>query len=261
MDTEPESRAEGGSAVDALDALLARVGRPGRQARAPRLRTPSDSRWVVSILVVTTLLAGGFAWRWVGRAAPLEERLPMAEASGSAPGGSAAGTGDGAAQPAGSDGSSEHAEVMAHVVGAVQAPGVVRVAPGARVIDAVTAAGGLAPEADAQRVNLAAPVLDGSRIAVPAVGQEVPPEVPTSVAGVAGGPAGSTGARATAPVDLNAATAEQLDALPGVGPATAEAILAHRRAHGPFTSVDDLLDVRGIGEAKLESLRDLVVVR
>jgi competence protein ComEA len=149
-------------------------------------------------------------------------------------------------------------------VGAVLAPGVVHVAAGARVVDAVAAAGGLAPGADAQRVNLAAPVADGSRIVVPAVGVEVPAEVPTSAVAAAGGPGGTTGGGATAaagPVELNTATAEQLDGLPGVGPATAEAILAYREANGPFTSVEQLLDVRGIGEAKLESLRDLVVVR
>jgi competence protein ComEA len=87
--------------------------------------------------------------------------------------------------------------------------------------------------------------------------------VPTSLAGpgAAPGAAGAGAASPAAPVDLNTATAEQLDSLPGVGPATAEAILAHREAHGPFTSVEQLLDVRGIGEAKLESLRDLVVAR
>jgi competence protein ComEA len=103
-------------------------------------------------------------------------------------------------------------------------------------------------------------VVDGSRIVVPAVGEEVPPEVPTSVAGPAAAGGGGVGSPA-APVDLNTATAEQLDSLPGVGPATAQAILAHREANGLFTSVEELLEVRGIGEAKLESLRDLVVAR
>ena len=165
--------------------------------------------------------------------------------------------------------SSPPEEVVVHVVGAVLAPGVVRIAAGSRVVDAVAAAGGLAPGADTQRVNLAAPVVDGSRIVVPAVGVEVPAEVPTSAVSAAGGPGGTAGggtagggvAAVAGPVELNTATAEQLDALPGVGPATAEAILAYREANGPFTSVEQLLDVRGIGEAKLESLRDLVVVR
>jgi competence protein ComEA len=151
---------------------------------------------------------------------------------------------------------------VVHVVGAVLAPGVVRLGSEARVVDAIVAAGGLAPGADTARVNLAAPLLDGSRIVVPAVGQEVPVEVPTSVAagaGSQGAPGGAPGG--VAPIDLNTATVEQLDSLPGVGPATAEAILSHRESNGPFTSVEQLLDVRGIGEAKLESLRDLVVVR
>jgi competence protein ComEA len=222
-------------------------------------------------LCAVCLVAGGVAWRWIGRPAPLEDRIPMAAgATTSAPAGasppgaagsSAADAGDGTATPAATP--QESGELVVHVVGAVGAPGVVRVGVGSRVIDAVAAAGGLAPGADAQRVNLAAPVVDGSRIVVPAVGQEVPAEVPTSLAGpgAAPGAAGAGAASPAAPVDLNTATAEQLDSLPGVGPATAEAILAHREAHGPFTSVEQLLDVRGIGEAKLESLRDLVVAR
>jgi competence protein ComEA len=228
-------------------------------------------------LCVVCLVAGGVAWRWVGRPAPLEERIPMAaDPTTSTPGGDpAAGDGSSAssAGTSSADASAEPQELVVHVVGAVGAPGVVRVGAGSRVVDAVVAAGGLAPGADSQRVNLAAPVVDGSRIVVPAVGQEVPVEVPTSLSGPVGGQAGSgsggtgssgagsSGAGPAAPVELNTATAEQLDALPGVGPATAEAILAHRDAHGPFTSVEQLLDVRGIGEAKLESLRDLVVVR
>jgi competence protein ComEA len=223
-------------------------------------------------LCAVCLVVGGVAWRWVGRPAALEDRIPMAPgATTSAPAGGSAqgdagtgpsGAGDGTASPVevpSEAASSESGEMVVHVVGAVGAPGVVRVGAGSRVIDAVAAAGGLAPGADSQRVNLAAPVVDGSRIVVPAVGEEVPAEVPTSVAGpgAAGGGAGSP----AAPVDLNTATAEQLDSLPGVGPATAQAILAHREANGPFTSVEQLLDVRGIGEAKLDSLRDLVVVR
>jgi competence protein ComEA len=192
--------------------------------------------------------------------------MPMAEGAGasstapSAPASASATTA--AADPTSTRARPE--EVVVHVVGAVLAPGVVHVAAGARVVDAVAAAGGLAPGADAQRVNLAAPVADGSRIVVPAVGVEVPAEVPTSAVAAAGGPGGTTGGGATPPAgagELNTATAEQLDGLPGVGPATAEAILAYREANGPFTSVEQLLDVRGIGEAKLESLRDLVVVR
>lgn len=144
--------------------------------------------------------------------------------------------------------------VVVHVAGAVAHPGVYELGAGARVIDAVTAAGGLGPGADERQLNLAAPVEDGSRVHVPVEGEDPLPEP----VGSPGGPAG--GASSGGPVDLNRADAAALEALPGVGPATAAAILEHRERIGRFTSVEQLLDVRGIGEAKLAALRDLVRV-
>lgn len=140
-------------------------------------------------------------------------------------------------------------EVVVHVAGAVVTPGVYRLASGARVADALDAAGGAAPGADVHRLNLAAPLVDGAQVYVPREGEPLPPG------------AGSVGGAATSgPVDLNLATAADLEALPGVGPATAKAILAARERAGRFASVEDLLDVRGIGPAKLEALRDLVCI-
>jgi competence protein ComEA len=148
-------------------------------------------------------------------------------------------------------------EVVVHVAGAVAVPGVQRLPTGARVVDAVDAAGGALPDADLARINLAAPLTDGQQIYVLRQG-EVPPLVP---AGPAGGAAGTPGTAAGGElVDINRATADQLDELPGVGPATAEAIISHRDQNGPFASVDELIDVRGIGESKLDQLRDLVTV-
>jgi len=141
-------------------------------------------------------------------------------------------------------------EVVVHVAGAVVAPGVHRLAEGARVQDAVEAAGGPRPEAELDRLNLAALLVDGSQIQVPFVGAP-PPAVP----GGAGAPSG-VGA---GPISLSTADAPTLDSLPGIGPSTAAAILAHREANGPFRSVEGLLEVRGIGQAKLDGLRDLVV--
>ena len=140
--------------------------------------------------------------------------------------------------------------VVVHVAGAVARPGVQRLPAGSRVIDAVDAAGGLLPAADAGRVNLAAELVDGTQVYVPVVG-EAPP-----------GPTGGGGAAAAGDglVDLNIADLEALDALPGIGPATATAILEHRERNGPFASVEGLLEVHGIGEAKLSQLRDLVRV-
>ena len=129
---------------------------------------------------------------------------------------------------------------------------------GGTFTDAVVAAGGPAVEADVEQLNLAARVSDGERVYVPKKG-EAPPPVP----GTAGPPAGGGGGTARAPgapVDLNTATAEQLEALPGVGPATSRAILAYRASHGRFRSVTELLEVPGIGPAKLEALRPLVRV-
>jgi competence protein ComEA len=147
---------------------------------------------------------------------------------------------------------------VGHAAGAVAVPGVHRLPPGSRVADLLDAAGGPAPDADIDRVNLAAALADGERVWFPRVGEQEP-----VVAGPPGG--ASTGASGPAgepsgPVDLNTATAEQLDTLPGVGPATAAAILEHRDREGPFRSVEELLDVPGIGDAKLAQLRDLVTV-
>lgn len=141
--------------------------------------------------------------------------------------------------------------VVVHVAGAVLAPGVQRLPAGSRVIDAVEAAGGLRPDADAGRVNLAAELTDGTQIYVPAVGEAAPP------AGTAAGGAAEAG---DGLVDLNTANSAALEELPGIGPATAAAIIDHRERNGPFVSVDGLLEVRGIGEAKLAQLRDLVRV-
>jgi competence protein ComEA len=155
-----------------------------------------------------------------------------------------------------------------HVAGAVTGPGVQRLRSGDRIVDAVSAAGGATADADLARVNLAAPLADGQQVYIPKVGEQPPVPLtpaapPLGATGGAGTTAGATTAGAPTPgqpVDLNTATAEVLDTLPGVGPATATAILSYRDTNGPFTSVDQLLDVRGIGDAKLEQLRDLVTV-
>ena len=143
------------------------------------------------------------------------------------------------------------ADVLVHAAGAVRAPGVYRLAAGARVADVVDAAGGPADGADLDRLNLAAPVADGAQVYVPREG-EAPPAGASGTSNAAGGPA--------AVIDLNTATLAELDTLPGVGPATAAAIVQERERRGGFGTVDDLLDVRGIGPARLEALRDLVRV-
>jgi len=159
-----------------------------------------------------------------------------------------------ASGPAGQAASASGA-VFVHVLGQVVVPGLYEVPAGSRLVDVVAAAGGFTPEADQGGVNLARTVTDGEQVRVPAVG-ETPPEA--GAAGTAGA-AGAAGSTTSDPlVHLGTATAAELEALPGVGPATSAAILTWRDEHGGFRSVDDLLEVPGIGEKTLEKLRPLV---
>jgi competence protein ComEA len=138
--------------------------------------------------------------------------------------------------------------LVVDVVGAVRRPGLVRLPEGSRVADAIAHAGGLNRGAERAGVNFAAPVSDGQQVLVPARG--------AAVAASGGAGAGSSSA---GPVSLSSATAEQLDALPGVGPVTAEKIVAYRQQHGAFRSVDELDAISGIGPSRIEDLRGLVV--
>ena len=142
------------------------------------------------------------------------------------------------------------AVVLVHVAGAVIEPGVYELAGDARVRDAIVAAGGPTEIADWNALNLAAVVGDGIKVYVPSVGEVVPPSLTVPVSPVGGQPAG--------PIDVNVASPAELESLPGVGPATAAAIVTERERNGPFLDVDDLDRVPGIGPAKLDALRGLV---
>jgi competence protein ComEA len=142
--------------------------------------------------------------------------------------------------------------ILVHVVGQVRRPGVVRLAAGARVQDAVRAAGGATRRADLAAVNLARAAVDGEQVFVPKPGEKAPAGSGPAGSGTSG-PAVSGGQ-----VDLNTADETQLDALPGVGPVIAGRIVAWRDEHGRFSSVDELTEVSGIGDATLERLRPLV---
>ncbi len=132
--------------------------------------------------------------------------------------------------------------IRIHVSGAVADPGVVEVFAGAMVADAVVAAGGAIASADLASINLAAPLRTGERIVVPDLSQHVPGAASSGKDGI----------------DVNSATAAQLEDLPGVGPVLAQRIVDVRSERGPFLSVEDLLDVPGIGEAKLSQMRDAI---
>ncbi len=201
-------------------------------------------RLVGTAVTVVALVVVGW-WLLRAPAPPTEAGLPFARSATTAPGSSPPSSVAGRPPP-----TSAPSMLVVHVAGAVVAPGVYTLAAGSRAADAVAVAGGAVPEADVDALNLAAPVSDGERIYVPVVGEAVP--LPAASPGGSVAPAG--------PIDLNRATAGQLDELPGIGPATAQAIVTHRDTNGPFASVDDLEQVRGIGPAKLAAIRPLVTV-
>ena len=162
-------------------------------------------------------------------------------------------------------GSASAGQFRVYVVGQVRRPGVVTLSVGARVEDAVQAVGGATEKADLAVMNLARKVVDGERIVVPKPGEKVPTADPVAAAeaggsGAAGGDAAAGGTVPGTPVDLNTATVAQLDALPGVGPVIAGRIVAWRQENGRFTTVDDLSEVQGIGDATMARLRPLVRV-
>lgn len=205
---------------------------------------------------VTALAVVAVGWWMFRPAAPaVESVLPMTDGAGvtGAVEGSAAQSDRDPVQPSSSgvssSGVSSNEFVIVHVTGQVVAPGVVKLASGSRVVDAVAAAGGASPAAALDSLNLAAVLDDGQQVHVPAFGESLPPVSSASV---------SEGT--DFPIDLNAADAEALDSLPGIGPATAAAIVRWRDENGAFVTIDDLLDVPGLGPAKVEALRGLVVV-
>ena len=144
-----------------------------------------------------------------------------------------------------------HAVLVVHVVGEVRRPGLYELRDGARIADAVRRAGGARRGADLAALNLAAPLVDGVQVLVPARARPQGAVVP-------GGLTPMDGAVRVGPISLSSATVDELDELPGVGPITAQKIVDYRSEHGPFASVDDLDAVPGVGPTRIEQLRDLV---
>jgi len=146
---------------------------------------------------------------------------------------------------------STSAEIGVYVVGAVMKPGVYFLPQGSRVADALEAAGGPTDEADLVRVNLAKRVYDEEQIYVPRLGEENPPLPP---------PSGSPGSQAGGKININTATTAELDTLPGIGPVLAQRIVDYRKANGPFAAIEDIKNVRGIGDATFEEIEELIFV-
>jgi competence protein ComEA len=146
-----------------------------------------------------------------------------------------------------------HGRAVVHVAGEVRRPGVYRLRSGARVVEAVRKAGGPTRRGDLSQLNLAAKIEDGRQVLVPR-------RTAAPAGATASGPVAAAGTAPAAPVNLNTATVEQLDTLPGIGPSTAAAIVAYRDEHDGFGSVDELDQVPGIGEGRLADLRDAVSV-
>ena len=193
-----------------------------------------------STLGALLLVSVGSWWLLRAPAPPVERSLPMAARP-------SVSTASAAAPP-----SVVPADVVVQIAGAVLRPGVYHLLLGSRVEDLVAAAGGPIDGVDAAVLPLAAKVTDGQRVYLPKPGEPVSVAAGVSVGGSSGAVAG--------PVDLNSATVAQLDALPGIGPSTAAAIVAYRDKHGPFKSIDALLEIKGLGASKVDALRELVRV-
>ncbi len=151
--------------------------------------------------------------------------------------------------------------VVVDVAGAVAEPGVYSLPPGSRVQDALEAAGGLLPEADTRSLNLAAPIEDGSRLWVasrPPITEA--PQGESVSRGISVGESATFEAPSGSKINLNTASQEALESLPGIGPSLARSIIAYRQEHGPFAAIDEIQKVSGIGPAKFEKIRDLITV-
>jgi competence protein ComEA len=204
-----------------------------------------DPRVGIAALLLVALVVG-FIWYRLGAGdsgASSSTKPPPASATAAT-----------AATGATAAGAKKGGRVTVHVAGAVAKPGVYDLDASARVIDAVEAAGGGAPDADLNRLNLAAKVADGQRVHVQRVGEAAAP-----APGTPGNPGGGT-ADPSGLVNLNSATPAELETLPGIGPTLAEAIIAERERRGGFRSVNELRDVRGIGEKRFADLKDKVTI-
>ncbi len=203
-----------------------------------------DRRELIGLVLVALLVVGAAAL-WYVRSLPGEVRV-VSSAPGSA----------GEAGAAATRASPSPGVVVVHVAGWVHRPGVYELSEGDRGIDALRRAGGAKKDADLRSLNLAALLTDGQQIVVSKASRAMPAAV---ASGAPGGVAGTPTPVAEL-VNVNTATLDQLETLPGIGPALGQRIIDHREQYGPFASVEDLVDVSGIGEKTLEEIRPYVSV-
>ncbi len=216
------------------------------------MRMPTISRARALLYALVVLIVLGLAGRFILPATGSSDSPPT-ETLSALPSGSGGadvlGEGDGDGGPGTASSGEGSDPVVVHVAGAVRRPGLYELEPGSRIDDAIREAGGPTRRAELMLVNLAEELVDGQQVVVPThASGGAPPLTNVTVPPVDPGP-----------VRLNVATFEMLDALPGVGPVTAQKILDYRDEHGPYTSVDELDAIPGIGPARLEQLRELVV--
>ncbi len=202
-----------------------------------RLAALSRAELVGLVLLMAVLLGGTGLWYVRSLPKPVQVRADPRIAAVPAPG-------PGATSPS-------PTILLVDVAGWVRHPGVYEFPNGARIVDAIEAAGGARPGAALEALNLAAPLVDGTQVLVTKAGQ---------APAVAPAPDGSAPGAVSGLLNVNTASAAELEALPGIGEVIAQRIVDHRTANGPFSSVDELLEVSGIGDAILGSIRELVTV-
>ncbi|GAB3303422.1 competence protein ComEA [Epidermidibacterium keratini] len=249
--------------IDTRGLLGDDLGPAGRTPKA-RVRVAMAERPALAYIVVAVVaaaLAAGLTWLSRPAAEPVEgaaapTKIASVEEGAGTSGSPPTAPGDGGADASGGpQTSASPATIVVSVVGTVVTPGLVTLADGARVSDAIDAAGGALPGTDLSTINLARKVADGEQIAVGVPGA-------TDQGGGSSAPDDSapSGAASAAKVNVNSASAQELDSLPGIGPVLAQSIIVFRETNGPFGSVDELTEVSGIGPAVLAKIKDLVTV-
>ncbi|GAB2578589.1 ComEA family DNA-binding protein [Kribbella endophytica] len=207
-------------------------------------RLRGSTRWTVAprhLIVIALVLAAGLTW--AGCTVLRSRPQPIPERTTETP--SALTTGTPVAAPTTAKPPTPQATLVIHVAGKVRRPGLIHTKSGNRVADALEAAGGALPGTDLTTLNLARPLTDGEQILVGT------PNLPPTTSSTNRPPTPTT----TGPIDLNTATIDQLDDLPGVGPVLAQRILDYRTEHGRFTTIDQLQEVSGVGTKKYEDLK------